>query len=276
MGVKTGKQKVTNFVGGDALEFLKQSCELYDRVVYEFTNYTSSVTTPKGKYVFHPGPNINKPFHVFQKLKKQIKQSSFDVPDIKSHQVAWFHFQRMKHYPVEFEIVDLNGAYATVLHRFKIIDDELYKTLMSGIKKEDRLSAVGFLGTRKSRVVYEKGKDPVYDVLQSETAKWFFFCCYITGEIMKMARSFLGSSYLFFWVDGIAVRKGYGVAVMQYVLSLGYPCKVEHVTGAEMKGNTLTYKKDGKKKVLIIPEKKIIENREAVNFIQDLSNFYKQ
>jgi len=271
MGSKIGKQKVTNFVGGDVLAFLRQSTELYDKVVYEFTNYTSAVITPKGKYVFHPGPDLNKPFHVFQKLKKQIKDSGKDVPEVNSRQITWFHFVKRKWFPEEFEIVDLNGAYATVLHRSNVIDDEMYKTLISGIPKHDRLSAVGFLGTKKSRVIHVRGQQPVYEVETSEMAKWFFWCCYVTGEIMKMARKYAFDDYLFFWVDGIAVRKGSGERVMKYIRSLGYPCKVENVTRCTYNGNKLEYYKDGKRKILMIPQKRIVENKQAVDFINELN-----
>jgi len=271
MASRIGKQKVTNFVGGDSTAFLKQSCELYDEVTYEFTNYTSAVITPKGKYVFHSSPNIKKPFHVFQKLKKQIKGSGKIVPDIQNKQISWFHFYGRRLYPSRFEIVDLNSAYATVLHKYGVIDDVMYKLLVSGIPKEDRLSAVGFLGTKKSRVIYRKGMDPEYGTDVSETAPWFFFCCYITGEVMRAARSFAGDDYFFYWVDGIAVRQGQGERVMNYILSLGFPCKVEQVENAVFEDGRLTYEKDGKKKLLFIPKKRGVKNKEAIDFLSDFS-----
>lgn len=270
---KHGKQKVTNFVGGDSVAFLRQQCEMYDRVEFEFTNYTAAIITPKGKYVFHPSAKIKKPFHVFNALKKQIKDSGKPMPVVDRKAINWYKFRAGIQYPESFDIIDLTSAYAHALKRYGAIDAAMYRTLTSEIPKEDRLSAVGFLGTKKTRIIYERGEGSQFEVVSSELSDWFFWCCYVTGEIMELAKRVAGPNFLFYWVDGIAVTRD-SVKVLNYVRGLGYPAKIETITEASFDGTWLRYKKDGKQKTLCVPKKRTVENHQAIQFLEGQNKEY--
>lgn len=266
----TKKRKVTHFVGGSASEFLKQQLEHYNEVVFEFTNYTSAVITPKGKYVFHSSHKIKKPFAVFNQLKKQIKDSGMPLPVVDRSRINWYRFSHRKNFPESFKIVDLTSAYARVLYKSKVITLALYEKLTSKIDKEDRLAAVGFLGTKKSRVYYKEGEYIDTEVVKGELSDWFFYCCWVTGEVMEIARNMAGEDFMFYWVDGIAVKNDdKAIEILEYIRSLGYPAKIEEVTGCKVKKNTVIYHKDGKRKSLCIPRKRSVDNYEAVNFLSE-------
>lgn len=266
----TKKRKVTHFVGGSASDFLKQQLEHYDEVVFEFTNYTSAVITPKGKYVFHSSHKIKKPFAVFNELKKQIKDSGQPTPFVDRSRINWYRFSPNKDYPEQFQIVDLTSAYARVLYKTGVINTRMYRKLTTEIEKEDRLAAVGFLGTKKSRITYHRGRYLTTEVIKGELSGWFFYCCWVTGEVMEMARRIAGKDFMFYWVDGIAVKNNEkAIQILEYIRSLGYPAKIEEVTGCVVKQRTVKYFKDGKPKSLCIPKKRSVDNYEAVQFISD-------
>lgn len=256
-------------VGKDPKPFLQQQCRIFDQVTFEFTNYTSSIITPKRKTVFHPDPNVNKPFWIFQKMKKEIRESKVEIPEVKKSQVKWFFFDPdifKGIVPESFQVVDLTAAYATVLHRYKAISDETFENLTKKIPKADRLSSVGMLGTVKTVINYREGEEVSVKMKTGEFANWFLFCCYITGEVMNECRVKAGKDFLFYWVDGIAVKKG-AEHILQFVEDMGYPSKIEQVEAAHMKGKVLHYMKDGKKKELPIPKIRKVENQEAAKFL---------
>lgn len=86
---------------------------------------------------------------------------------------------------------------------------------------------------------------------------------------MNECRIRSGLDFLFYWVDGIAVKGG-AEDMLQFVEDMGYPSKIEQVTEAKMKGRVLHYRKDGKKKELPIPKIRKVENHEAAKFLIQL------
>jgi len=259
------KRKVIHFIGGNSEEFLKNQLEVYDKAIYEYTSYTASVIVEDRKFVFHPTSKIKKPFHVFEKVKKEIEKSGVIVPQIDRTKINWHNFSKRK-FPEEFYSVDLSSAYASVLLKHKAISDETYNDILEKIPKEDRLKAIGMLGTLKSRLTYQKGKEPILEKIESPFANWFFFCCYVTGEIMELTKEHCKEDYLFYWVDGIAVSKNPQKAI-DYMTSLGYRSKIDRITECSYEDGVIYYKKNGKAKVLHIPKSRKIQNNEVIKFL---------
>ncbi len=259
------KRSVVHFIGGNSEEFLKQQLEVYDKAIYEYTSYTASVIVEDRKFVFHPTSKIKKPFHVFEKVKREIKKSGVEVPNIDKSKINWHNFSKRK-FPKEFYSVDLSSAYASVLLKYKAITEETYHEILNKIPKEDRLKAIGMLGTLKSRLTYERGKEPILEKVESEFANWFFFCCYVTGEIMELTKEHCIDDYLFYWVDGIAVSQNPQKA-LDFMAKLGYKSKVDIITECEAEDGVIFYKKNGKEKVLHIPKSRKIQNNEVIKFL---------
>jgi len=260
---------VLQVVGGNPAAFLEQQVKLHPHVIYEFTNYTAAVITPVRKYLFHDDTSTKKPFWIFQKLKKELKESGIEPPPIDRRRINWYHFKELKSFPKSFYSVDITAAYPTALLNLGAISPELYRIMRTKIPKKDRLSSVGMLGTVKSRFTYDLHQGTTFEQVVSETADWFYWCCYVTGEIMKLAAERAQGSYLFYWVDGIAVNDKHAADdLLLYLDWLGYPGKIEFITEAKVKGSTLWYKKDGKQKILSLPKSKKVENEQAVQFLR--------
>ena len=113
-----------------------------------------------------------------------------------------------------------------VLKNYQLIKPETYNYLLYKIQKEDRLKSVGMLGTTKNTLTFCDGEIVDHSVKVSKYAHWFTFCCYITGEVMELARQRAGENFLFYWVDGIAVKEGQQ-EILEYLNDLGYPSKID-------------------------------------------------
>jgi hypothetical protein len=260
------KRTTLKVTGGKSTDFLKKQIELYDDVVFEYTNYTASVITPRRKYLFDYTGKGKKPFGMFQKVKSDIIKSNLDVPDIHPNQIKYYKFLPKFEFPEKFYSVDITAAYPSVLRKYEAITEDTYRQLMTKLPKEERLQTIGLLGTTKTRITYKKGEVLNIEKVQSEFSKWFFFCCYITGEVMELARARSKEDFLFYWVDGIAVDKN-AHDILFYIESLGYKSKVDIIEGCRLVENTLIYFKNGKKKMLTLPKSNRIENEEAKEFL---------
>ena len=265
------KRKTVHSIGGSPTEFLRYQILKYDEVILQFTNYTTAIITPYRKTIFHRDGKVSKPFGIFQKIKSSIQKSDVIIPEIPKGSINWNYFNLEIEYPKEFYCVDISSAYAKVLLNYNLVNEALYNELTTKIPKEDRLKSVGLLGTVKSQIIYRKGQPPEIGKITSAYAKYFFFCCYVTGEVMELCRERAGKDFIYYWVDGIAVQKEKAEEIMYYIESLGFPSKIEKVTDCEKIGKAIHYKKDGVKKTLYIPQRRDVENKEAVDFLLNAS-----
>lgn len=269
------KRKTIHALGGNPRAYLQEQIKLHDEVVMQFTNYTTAIITDHRKVLFHVDKNIKKPFGIFQKIKASIRRSETIVPDIPKDQIRWNYFDLDIDFPEEFISVDLSSAYAKVLLNYGLISQSLFEEMTNKIPKEDRLKSVGLLGTIKTQITYRRGAKPVVDMIKSDFAKYFFFCCYITGEVMELARQRAGEDFIYFWVDGIAVKKERAQDILNFIQSLGFPSKLEYVTECKREEGIIRYKKDGKQKTLHLPRRRTVENAEAIEFLYQDFEHYK-
>lgn len=261
------KRKTVHAIGGNPRAYLQEQLKIHDQVVMQFTNYTTAIITDHRKVLFHVDKNIKKPFGIFQKIKASIRKSGVFIPEIPKDQIRWNYFDLNINFPENFVSVDISSAYAKVLLNYGLINQSLFDEMTKKIPKEDRLKSVGLLGTIKTQVTYRKGEAPIIDMIKSDFAKYFFFCCHVTGEVMELARRRAKEDFIYFWVDGIAVRKERATEIMNYIESLGFPSKLEYITECKKGEGVITYRKDGKKKTLHLPKRRTVENSEAIDFL---------
>ena len=257
---------IRNVYNANAYEWLEQLITEHQQVKFSFTNYTAQIEIENQRIVFHPDNKIKKPFGVFQKIKKDIDASGVESPDIDRSQVKYYAFKNTN-YPEKFYSVDISSAYATVLKNYELIKPETYNYLLYKIQKEDRLKSVGMLGTTKNTLMFCDGEIVDHNVKVSKYAHWFTFCCYITGEVMELAKQRSGENFLFYWVDGIAVKEGQQ-EILEYLNELGYPSKIDVIENCRKEGNTLFYSKNGHDKILQIPKKQTIENEQIKQYLE--------
>jgi hypothetical protein len=170
----------------------------------------------------------NRAFACFAKLKSDLKNKP--VPEIDMREIRYFIHDFKSNESIGDVInIDLKSAYATVLFRDGYISEHTYNYICKGTKQE-RLTSVGMLASKKQHFKFSGGKiicDPVEIV--SPISNFFFYCVKRTGEIMEELKSIAGNDYLFTWVDGIYMRPN--IPVMEecekYIESIGHRYSTE-------------------------------------------------
>lgn len=143
--------------------------------------------------------------------------------------------------------IDIKSAYATCLFNHRFIDeatldyleneilenmtnrfidsygkkalDKIAKIKLKNRAKLIRLKSIGMLATRTLVVDYKKGKWKKTTLEENKYLRSvFMFAQYETGRIMKKIAKAYGRDFLFFWVDGIYVRKNAGAGKAEKIL----------------------------------------------------------
>lgn len=221
------------------------------------SNYTTGIKCDSfpGKYVANL--QSNRAFACFAKVKKAVKDKP--IPNISNDDVRYFqHNFRKDIYIDTVYNIDIKSAYATVLFKSGLIDEETFQYLAKS-SKQDRLSSVGMLASRKEIFEFKNGSPISETEVVSELSGFFFYAVQKTFEIMDELRRICGMDYLFTWVDGIyflpndRVRK----ECSDYLDNICYRYSSDTLSEFEVKIKTdliyLTFKKEGKLKIFNLP-----------------------
>ena len=261
------KRVTVQYSLGTEREFVKNLCEQEHTFKIERTNYSLKVKTERRNYVFrNPDGGTNRSFLANKMIQRDIRERGLATPDVTARDVQYFWFSAGNNYPSEFYSIDINSAYPTVLKKVGAISDDTYEYLTTKISKVDRLRCVGMLATNKTVYDYVDGNLKTVGSDVSPLSGWFFLCCLLTGEIMQEVLRRYPEQSLYFWVDGIAVRSD-EADILNFVESLGYPCKLEHITECVKSDYSLKFLKDGKQKCLALPQQVAITNEEILQFM---------
>lgn len=221
------------------------------------SNYTTGIKCEAfpGKYVANF--QSNRAFACFAKVKKAVKDKP--IPDITNEDVRYFqHNFRKDIYIDTVYNIDIKSAYASVLFKDGIIDKDTYDYL-SKSSKQDRLSSVGMLASRKEVFEFKNGSPISETEVVSDLSGFFFYAVQKTFEIMDELRRICGTDYLFTWVDGIYFLPNDRVLAdcREYMDSIEYKYSCDILQEFEVKIKTdliyLTFKKEGKLKIFNLP-----------------------
>lgn len=221
------------------------------------SNYTTGIKSDAfpGKYVAQL--QSNRAFAAFAKLKKAVKDKP--VPDISNDDVRYFqhNFRKDIYIDTVFNI-DIKSAYATVLFKDGLIDADTFAYL-SKSSKQDRLSSVGMLASRKEVFEFKNGSPVSEEEIVSPLSGFFFYAVQKTFEIMDELRRICGMDYLYTWVDGIYFLPNDEVrrSCIDYLDSTGYKFSSDVLQEFEVKIKQdvilVTFKKENKLKIFNLP-----------------------
>lgn len=98
--------------------------------------------------------------------------------------------------------LDISGAYAAALMVNGLISEKTFLYLKS-LRKTERLVSVGMLAKGYTEFTYEKGKCINVKAHREKTAQIFFYLIQEINYVMTDIQFFLGSDFIFYWVDGV-------------------------------------------------------------------------
>jgi hypothetical protein len=210
------------------LQLMKANFETY------CSNYAIKVAVDDQIINFVKNEQSNAAFAGFSKLKRDLKDTK--RPNIEATDVTYFLHDFKE--PVYIERVvnlDLKSAYANILYMDKLISKDTHKYL-GRLKKQERLSAVGMLASRKEVFEYLKGEIVSLRTERSEFAPFFFYAVKRTFEIMSELKKICGNAYLFTWVDGIYFLPDPGIKkeCEDYLKMIGFPYSGETLNEFEV------------------------------------------
>lgn len=227
-----------------------------------YTNYTQTIKTDNYIYFFTPSVGSKKPFYANSKIKSDIKKNNcedFTIMDFDVKEINYYNFGNItEHLPLDRAVgFDFNAAYPRCLYESKVITKETFDYLLE-MKKLERLKSIGMLATVKNSMRFENGKAIKSEIIKSEFEKYYFVLQKIIGDILHSVFLENKDIFLFYWFDGIYFKNldfQTEKKIIKHFVSNGYPYKKEILTEMQIIGDTVFYKKDGKKKFLPLMKK---------------------
>lgn len=241
----------------------------------KLSNYTTEIVVPgfpefDKKYISKQ--QGNGAFSGYSKILADIQNwSANENPNIKPETVGYFgfnykEFAQIDRNPDGFKYeklskvfgFDLNAAYATVLFRDYFISKETFEFIL-GLKKEERLAAVGMLAGKKDVFHYSGGELIGSTKEVSETEGYFYHCVNETKKCMDEIEFELKGEFILSWVDCVFFYNSpWNVPTVSDIIKKhGFEFKQENLSEfkIELKPDVyfISYKKDNKLKFLNIP-----------------------
>lgn len=190
------------------LERCKESAGTYEIAM---TGYTDKITTQDGKkYLIAPTDMSNKVFIASKKITADFLASGIELENVPRTNINFFGFDKKEFTHNDAILIDIKSAYPTILLRLGIIKQDTYDYLMD-LKKSERLKAIGILASKKTIIQFNnEWEKPILTI--SEDGKFsdiYFLAAYEIGEILSECRKAVKEDFLFFWFDGIYIKKNY-------------------------------------------------------------------
>jgi hypothetical protein len=205
------------------------------KFVVQHGTYTTTIITDNKKVRYMMNSYHNRVFMCASLIKRDVLNSELAKQIMASEYVKMnFGFSKNpKSYNCKRVLnIDITSAYATCLLRNGLITEETYKILKS-LPKTERLPCVGMLATSYTKFFYENGECVNVEMYRSPTANVFFFLIDEINAIMKSIEFYLGSKFIFYWVDGIFfdfnTDKNIIKEIEQFLTHHGYDYKYENV-----------------------------------------------
>ena len=245
---------------------------LYERNFdVRLTNYSITVETNTEKYLFADEPISVQAFAMHAVINKDVGGEIRTAP----RHIKYFDFSGLKDpEPIEeCYCVDINSAYLKSLQLEGVISPETFKSIDEKSRKSkhakmNRLKAVGLFARQPTVINYRAGQ--VEEITTKENPfSWVFFqACKTTGDAMEAIKKAQTNEFLMYWVDGIFLKSNPEAAV-EYLNSIGFECKIEIINNLQIIEGAVIYEKEGKTKLLFMPQSEKINNREFLNQINN-------
>lgn len=270
--------KSINYIDGldvekakNAIEFLKTSRQPFQVIM---TNYTINI---KGaiNYKFMKQERSFKFFAMYNKLKKEVTDYLLKNELQTCKNIYYYDIAPKPDFKADKVFnVDLTAAYIHVLKNEKIISPELFEEL-NNLEKQDRLSIVGMLASKKSVYSFnDQGEIINFEIIENKALRnVFFHCVNITFLIMQQIKHLIGESYIYSWVDGVYFTNEMdNFLIEDYLISINYPFKTEMLENFIYKNEkehvSIIFDKGIKTKTFNIPTKKNKFAADIYNYLQ--------
>lgn len=204
---------------------LNSIIELYSTLNMPFqlsvSNYTATIETEKEALKFVKKERGKLFFAAHTKIMKDINEG-FDLYEVDKKFIQYYNtnFNFDSFYADKIYQLDIRSCYPNILLNKGIIKPNTFEYLQ-GLKKEDRLAAIGMLA--RSKYIYNvDNKGQVTDTIDKGIySDYFFFCVQETFKIMEKCNEIMLDNFLFSWVDAIYFTGGLrqAVKVQNYLLS---------------------------------------------------------
>jgi hypothetical protein len=230
------------------------------------TNYSTKITVNDESIFLSDSKPDKEVFMLYNKMKSEI------LGEMRNEEknYKYFCFSGLRNFSGDCSSVDINSAYLTVLKNEKIISEKTYNDIFKrtqGKKKENRLKAVGMFAKNPTEIVYYNGK-PFSIINKRDIYSWVFFLAVSeTYKAMEAVKKELKREFLFYWVDGIFLRKNENKAI-QILKDLNFESKIENIEKLENNDGIITYFKDQKEKMLFLPKNQKEEKYNLLKFIE--------
>lgn len=171
------------------------------------------------KEVFSASQIELKYMYLFTEIKKEAskniaKKYGDYLPDYRG-QLLYFKFRAQEEAPKAGEAkifkncleIDINKAYYKAALNLGIITESYYNKYIN-LPKDVRLKLIGAIATRKQIFNYKNGK---LESIEEETNQllrkaWFMIVNEVDSALYYFAEK-LGENFIFYWVDGIYIKK---------------------------------------------------------------------
>lgn len=235
-------------------EIIDQAKDEADNFTVKFTSTSACLEIAQEKIWFINSEASLRAIKLHNRIKKEIGDLHADV----EQKADFYDFSGIKKPPKSCYSVDINSAYLSVLKNEGLIKHDTFTAIIKATStpatKIDRLKAVGMFATSKIEMEFIGG-EPEKIALKENPQNWvFWLCCQKTTEAMKKVREKMPGEYLAYWVDGIFLKDN-PYKAQEILKELGFNSKIEKITELKKGKKSLTYKKDGVKKILFLPQK---------------------
>ena len=254
-----------------AIEFLKTSKQPF---TVTMTNYTINI---KGviNYKFMKNERSFSFFAMYNKLKKEVTAYLIKNPIPICDKVFYYDIKPKDDFNLDkIYNIDLTAAYLHVLKNEKIISEQLFIEL-NNLDKQDRLSIVGMLASKKSLYSFDaNGKLSKFEIVENkELRNVFFHCVQCTFLLMQNIKQLINESYIYSWVDGVYFSDSADYFLInEYLREINYPFTMETLENFKYKNEkdfiSITFEKGIKEKTFNIPTKKNKFAADIYNYLQ--------
>lgn len=201
-------------------------------------------------------------FSIVKEIKRHIDSSLNSIPCIDRNKMSYYSvsIKTKPFYSDTAYNIDINAAYPACLLLNNLIDDKLYKRMMS-LTKNERLVSIGMLASKKRIFSIINGQVKDYIIDESEYSKFFFHCVNEIKNVIWKCEVTAGLNFIFSWVDGLYVTSMQSAKHCKKLLSdSGYRSTISKITDFQYtpkeESVNITFLKDSENKLFNIPIQK--------------------
>ena len=280
------------------VQILKQKCNFLYKTKRPFTLYKSGSTYHLksgiwNEKAFKSGFEA-KDLSFIKSVKNYVVKSGIAIDFLDNNyshdEIEYIRVNRFKPGDVLNDLlyIDINSAYWHAAFQLNVISKEIYEKALdpkNNISKVVRLAALGSLAKRSDVWSYDGSRLKKLDTIKSyDTENVWFAICKRVSDVMTEISKKIGNDFVFYWVDGIYVKKEAKETVQNHLKQSGFSSKMEMIEFIKFEKNLFQVKEnnaeDTKKFNYSINKKKssnpITKKIENYKLLQAINNSLKQ